>query len=52
MMKKILTPSKDLQKAIDQFPKIIKHKEKVAEEKRKIRKNFESARKDIFGKKK
>lgn len=42
-------PSKDLQKALDLFPKVVKRKEKIAKEKKKIRKNFESARKQIFG---
>jgi hypothetical protein len=43
-------PSKALQKAIDLFPKVVKHKEKVALEKKRIRKNFESVRDKIFPK--
>ncbi len=42
-------PSKELQKAIDLFPKILKRNEKAAKEKARIRKNFEKARKEIFG---
>jgi len=41
-------PSKELQKALDLFPKIVKKKEKIAKEKEKIRKNFESVRHKIF----
>lgn len=47
---KKMKPSKELQKAIDMFPKIVKHKEKVVLEKKKIRKNFESVRSLIFKK--
>ncbi len=47
---KNLKPSKELQKAFDLFPKVVKHKEKVALEKKKIRKNFESIRSQIFDK--
>ncbi len=47
---KKMKPSKELQKAIDMFPKVVKHKEKVALEKKKIRKNFESVRNLIFKK--
>ena len=43
-------PSKELQKALDRFPKIVKQKEKTAIEKQKIRKNFESVRHKIFAK--
>ena len=45
---KKITPSKELQKAIDMFPKVVRHKEKVALEKKKIRKNFESVRRLIY----
>lgn len=45
---KKMVPSKELQKAIDMFPKVVRHKEKVALEKKKIRKNFESVRHLIF----
>ena len=38
-----LKPTKELQKAIDMFPKVVKRQERVAKEKAKIRKNFESA---------
>lgn len=44
----IIKPSKELQKAFDMFPKILKQKEKVAKEKEKVRQNFESVRHKIF----
>ena len=47
---KKIKPSRELQKAIDMFPKVVKHKEKVALEKKKIRKNFESIRSLVFKK--
>jgi hypothetical protein len=43
-----LKPSKELQKAIDMFPKLVKRKTQVAKKKAKIRKNFESVRYKIF----
>lgn len=43
-----LKPSKELQRAIDLVPKIVKRNEKAAKEKAKIRKNFESVRDKIF----
>lgn len=46
----ILKPSKELKKAIDMFPKVVKRKEQVAKEKARIRKNFESVRNKIFEK--
>lgn len=46
---KKIKPSKDLQRAFDMFPKVVRHKQKVALEKKKIRKNFESVRSLIFG---
>lgn len=45
-----LKPSKELQKAFDMFPKIVKRKERVAKAKARIRKNFESVRDKIFQK--
>jgi len=45
-------PSKELQKAFDLFPSVVKRKERVAKEKARIQKNFESARTEIFGKRK
>ena len=44
-------PSKELQKAFDEVPKIVKRNERAGKEKARIRKNFESARFEIFGKK-
>ena len=46
--RKILKPSRELQKAIDLFPQVIKQKKQVAKKKAKIRKNFESVRHKIF----
>jgi hypothetical protein len=44
-------PSKELKRAFDRFPELLKRNEKVAKEKARIRKRFESAREEIFGKK-
>lgn len=46
-----LKPSKELKKAIEMLPKIVKRKERVAKEKARIRENFDSVRDKIFGNK-
>ncbi len=45
-----LIPSKELQKAFDLMPKIVKRNEKAAKEKAKIIKNFRSVEHKIFAK--
>ncbi|HPI39235.1 MAG TPA: hypothetical protein PLJ21_00420 [Pseudobdellovibrionaceae bacterium] len=42
-------PSKEMQKAFDQVPKIVKRNKRVAKEKAKIRKRFQEALGHIFG---
>ena len=48
--KNLPKPSKELQKVLDRFPKILKRNEDAAKERARIRKNFEKAREQIFGK--
>lgn len=43
-----ITTSKELQKAFDLMPKIVKRNEKAAKEKQKIIKNFRSVASKIF----
>jgi hypothetical protein len=38
-----------MQKALDEVPKIVKRQERAAREKKKILKNFERSRAEIFG---
>ena len=45
-----LIPSKELQRAFDLMPKIVKRNEKAAKEKQKIIKNFRSVTSKIFAK--
>ena len=45
-------PPKELQKAFDRIPGIVKRNARTGKEKARIRKNFESARFAIFGNKK
>ena len=47
-MKKKLVPSRELQDAIDLFPKIVKRNEKAAREKKRIMKNFLSVKNKIY----
>jgi hypothetical protein len=41
-------PSPELQRAIDAFPKEVKHKENAAREKKRIMKNFISVRDKVY----
>jgi len=36
------------QKALDEFPKVVKAKEKAAQEKKRIMKNFASVKKSVY----
>lgn len=46
--KKGPTPSCELQKAFDAFPKTVKLKEKAAREKKRIMKNFMSVKSSVY----
>lgn len=48
MKKQKIKIDKKLQKALDEFPKVVKAKEKAAQEKKRIMKNFASVKKSVY----